>query len=85
MEDKYMLYDILASEKAMVANMATALNEASCDGIYKKYHDMFEDSTKEAKDLFNLAYNKGWYTLEEAETQKISECKSKLEGVLNSL
>ena len=38
MNDKKIVEDILETEKNLVANMATALNEASCSEIYDSYH-----------------------------------------------
>ena len=73
MEEKYFLYDILECEKNLVNNMAIALNEASCDKIYKLYYELFEFSSEISKDLFNFAYNKSWYSLEAAETEKINK------------
>lgn len=84
MEEKYYLYDILADEKNITVNMATSLNEASCDHIYKTYMTMFIETSKHAADLFNLAYNKGWYTLEEAEQTKINTAHTQLDDELNN-
>lgn len=78
MEDKYFLNDILASEKNMVVNMAISLNEASCDNIYKLYHKMFEDASKEAADLFVIGFNRGWFTLDEIPSSKITTAYDKL-------
>lgn len=78
MKDKYIMMDALLSEKNLTSNTVTALNEASCDTIYKAYHDIFEKLTKEAKDLFNLCYNNGWYTLEEAPATKLTKEYDKL-------
>lgn len=84
MSDKYYLNDLLASEKNMVVNMATSLNEASCDKIYKVYHKMFEDVSKEAADLFIIGFNRGWFTLEEVPSKKIQTEYDKLNEELNS-
>lgn len=78
MEDKYIMMDALLTEKHLVVSTATALNEASCDNIYKAYTDIFSKVTKEAKDLFNLCYNNGWYQLEEAPKTKITKDADKL-------
>ena len=40
MNDKFILYDMLNTEKNMKINTATALNEASCDEIYDLYHEI---------------------------------------------
>ena len=78
MNDKYILYDILETEKNIVVNTAIALNEASCAPIYDTYFEIFDTISKASKVLFNLAYNKNWYTLEEATKTKIKQEHSKL-------
>ncbi|MDD4706073.1 MAG: spore coat protein [Bacilli bacterium] len=78
MEDKYIMMDVLSTEKCLTSNIATALNEASCDTIYKAYYSIFEKLSKEAKEVFNLCYNNGWYTLEEAPRTKITKESDKL-------
>lgn len=82
MSDKDIVADILETEKNMVVNMAIALNEASCDEIYNLYYGIFKDLTKESKNLFNLAYNNSWYTLEEANSTKIKQEYNKLSNEL---
>lgn len=78
MNDKYLLYDILETEKNIVVNTSIALNEASCKPIYDTYFEMFDTISKATKTLFNLAYNKNWYTLEEATKTKIKQEYNKL-------
>lgn len=78
MNDKYMLYDVLETEKNIVVNTAIALNEASCATIYDTYYEIFDAISKASKTLFNLAYNKNWYTLEQATKTKIQQEYDKL-------
>ena len=78
MTDKEFLMDVLEMEKNMAVNMTYALNEASCDSLYKELFKMFEAISKTTKDLFTLAYDAGYYTLEE-------ETKSKIEKAITSL
>ena len=78
MNDKYMVYDVLETEKNMVVNTAIALNEASCTPIYDTYYEMFDAISKESKTLFTLAYNKNWYTLEKGTKTKIEQEYDKL-------
>ncbi|MDD2409560.1 MAG: spore coat protein [Bacilli bacterium] len=78
MEDKYIMMDVLSTEKCLTSNTATALNEASCDSIYKAYYNIFEKLSKEAKEVFNLCYNNDWYSLEEAQGTKINKEYDKL-------
>ncbi len=78
MSSKDMMADILESEKNLVVNMATSLNEASCDSLYKKYFPIFQEVSQETKQLFAIAYNKSWYQLEEAPKTKITKEHDKL-------
>ncbi len=78
MNDEYMLKDVLDTEKSIVSNMSTALNEASCTEIYDCYLSVLTSISSEAKTLFNIAYNKSWYTLENATKTKITTEHDKL-------
>lgn len=82
MNDKFILYDMLNTEKNMKINTATALNEASCDEIYNLYHGIFEDISSSAKNLFTIGFNNNWYTLEETTQTKIKESHTKLKNSL---
>ncbi len=73
MNDKEYIMDILDTEKSMSVNMTYALNEASCDKLYKEYFKMFENINKSAKEVFNIAYKKGYYELEEDTNTKINK------------
>jgi spore coat protein CotF len=82
METKDYVGDILETEKNMVVNYAIALNEASCEKLYKEYKKEFESISDCAKTLFNIAYNNGWYNLEEAQNSKVKEEATKLKEEL---
>lgn len=82
-EEKYYLFDVLETEKNMVVNMAIALNEASNEDLYRKLYKMFDSISVKTKELFTLAYDKGWYTLEETGVTKIDKEITKLNGELN--
>lgn len=73
MDYKFIMMDVLTTQKMLVVNTAIALNEASCDQIYKAYNDIFNKVTKEQKDLFAFCYNNGWYQLEEAPSTKLTK------------
>lgn len=79
MEEKYCLFDILESEKNMAVNMVISLNEASNNNLYKKWFSMFQAISENVKELFYLAYNNGWYNLEEAQETKVTQAINKLE------
>ncbi len=78
MEDKYIMMDVLLNEKHLVDSTAIALNEASCDNIYKIYFNILEKVSKAAKDVFTICYNNNWYQLEEAPKTKLTKEYDKL-------
>ena len=78
-----MLYDVLETEKNIIVNTAIALNEASCTPIYNTYFEIFNEISKASKKLFNLAYNKNWYTLEQSKKNKIQQEYNKISKELS--
>ena len=73
LNDLDILNDTLLSFKFLVDNFAVALNEASNKFIYDKFKLQFDELSKTQQTLFQLAFQKGWYTLEEADKSKINE------------
>ena len=73
MNDKDYLASILSLEKAMVKDYAVSITEASNLSLYDSYYEMLGDVSKIQREIFNLMFKKGWYALEMAEENKISE------------
>ena len=73
MNDKDYITTILCVEKAIVKDYATSLTEASNNSLYDDYFDMFEEVCSLQREIYNLMFKKGWYCLEMAEENKISE------------
>lgn len=73
MNDRDYLNSILELEKNMSNNYSIALNEASNDYLYEDYFTLLEDTKDAARDAYNLMFQYGWYTLEEAEEQKLND------------
>ena len=85
MNDRDFLNDVLESEKNLSNNLAIALNEASNDVFFQDILDMFIESKKMTRQLYNLMFQNGWYTLEKTEQQKISQKSTELSPRLNEL
>ena len=85
MSDKEYMMDTLDTLKSLSVNMTYALNEASCDKLYKEYLKMFENINKETKEVFDLAYKLGYYTLEKETNTKIKSSVKTLNQELASL
>jgi spore coat protein CotF len=69
----------------MSNNYSVALNEASNDYLYEDYFTLFEDTKDAARELYNLMFQYGWYTIEEAEEQKVNNKISCFETKLEEL
>lgn len=79
------LNHILECEKNMSVSLAIALNEASNQQLFDEIYSMFQEVKQAGRELYNLAFKNGWYTLEQAESQKISEKLSELTQKINQL
>lgn len=73
MNDENYLNDILETEKNMSVNFTYALNEASNETLFNEIYEMFKQIKASKRNLFELSFRKGFYTLEKAETNKINE------------
>lgn len=73
MNDKDYLNCLLTCLKDMTKNYTIAMTEASNESLYKSYNSTFQELIKLQRKAFELAFKKGWYSLEKAETNKIEE------------
>ena len=85
MNDRDFLNDILESENNMSVNYTYALNEASNEELFKRIYDMFIHIKETQRNLFELSFKKGWYTLEKAEENKINEEINTLSNMFNEI
>ena len=85
MNDRDFLNDILESEKNMSVNYTYALNEASNEELFKRIYDMFIHIKETQRNLFELSFKKGWYTLEKAEENKINDEINTLSNMFNEI
>lgn len=76
--DKDMLNSLLEIEKNMSVNLTIAMNEASNETLYERLFDSFETIKDLQRDLYEIAFRYGWYSLEEAENNKVFEEYNKL-------
>lgn len=73
MNDRDFVNDILSTEKYMTASYSTALNEASHQALYQDLLTIFNETQQSQRDLYNLMFKNGWYSLEAADTQKLKQ------------
>ena len=85
--DRDYLNDILSNEKEITKNMCTSLTEASNNNLYNELTTIYNTCISLQQEAYELAWNNGWYKLEEAEktkiTQKVKDLQKKLDELSN--
>jgi len=71
LNDKDYITSLLTCLKEMVKNYATVLTEASNEKLYQEYKTMFDEYANLQREVYELMFRKGWYSLEKAEAMKI--------------
>ncbi len=73
MNDKDYITCLLTVLKDMVKNYTIAMTEASNEHLYQSYNSVFQELIKLQRETFEMMFQKGWYSLEKAESSKINE------------
>lgn len=85
MNDCDYINDILETEKNMSDNLSIALNEASNNTLYEEILMLFIEIKNSQRELYNMMFKKGWYSLEKAEENKVTQKCNELSQKLNQL
>ena len=85
LNDKDYLNCLLSSLKEIVKNYSVTLTEVSNENLYNNYKEMFDGYSKLQREVYELMFRKGWYSLEKANNQKISNKASMLSQEINDL
>jgi len=85
MNDKDYINSVLSSLKEMSKNYTLAMSEASNEYLYEEYFQMFNNISKLQRDVYEIMFQKGWYSLEEAEENKINQKYNMLTQEYNDL
>lgn len=83
MNDRDFINDMLATEKYMTDAYCTALNEASNQALYTDLLAVFTETQNSQRELYNLMFQKGWYSLEQADAQKLQQTHQQFQGYTN--
>ena len=69
--DKDYMNSLLSCLKEMVKNYSIVLTEVSNENLYNEYKIMFDEYTNLQREVYELMFKKGWYTIEKVEQQKL--------------
>lgn len=77
MNDQERMTDFICSEKKMSANYDTFASECVSLPLRDDFLKIFNQSHQIQTDLFKLAQSKGWYQVEQAPQNKVSQAYTK--------
>jgi len=77
MKDQEMMTDLLLSEKKMSGNYNEYASECVNTQLRDTFVSLLTESHKTQTDLFRTAQQKGWYQVEQAPEQKVSQAQQK--------
>lgn len=85
MNDEDYINSALECAKNISTNFNIALNEMSNETLYQQVFPMFESIRQLQRNLYELSFQKGFYTLEKAEPNKITQKQNQLEQKIQEL
>lgn len=85
LNDKDYINDLLSCLKEMTKNYAVALTEASNEYLYNEFKEVFDKISKMQREVFELMFRNGWYSLEEVKGTKLKDKYKTLNEELKTL
>ena len=85
LNEKDYMNELLSCLKEMSKNYTLAMTEASNEVLYNKYNTIFSEISRLQREVYELMFKNGWYSLEKAETQKINQKYQMLSQELQDL
>ena len=85
LNDKDYLENLLTNLKWLSKNMVVVLTECSNEYLFKEYQKIFDNIIKYQREVFELMFKLGWYSLEKAPTTKVNEKLKMLNQEFQSL
>jgi len=85
MGDQDIMADMLASQKQTAAEFNMFALECSCPKLKKDVLEIFQEEQGLQTNLFQAMSQRGWYQTCPAEQQKVTEARTKFEGMSQQL
>jgi len=80
MQEKEILNDVLASEKAVTGAYNTFANECATPNVRDEFMRILTEEHQIQADVFDEMQKRGWYPTPAAEQQKIQQAKQKFQN-----
>lgn len=80
LNDRDRLNDILATEKYLTDSFNVAVREASHDQLFQDVLQVLQETHQAGRDVYNLMFQKGWYTLEAEPQTEIDQVQQQFQA-----
>ena len=78
--DREMMDDVLASQKFITENYNTFANECASPAVMTELMNILNEEHQIQHEIFDEMQKRGWYTVEQADMNKISQTKQKFQN-----
>ena len=85
LNDKDYTNELLSCLKEMEKNLTIAKTEASNENLYNEYKQICEEISSLGRRTYEIMFENGWYELEKAQNEKITEKYNMLNTELQDL
>lgn len=85
MNEKEMMFDLLATEKQVITAYSTGITESSCKNLRNTLVDNFRNVQELQFKVFDSMKQKGWYTTKDAPVNDVTQVKNETETLRNEL
>ena len=82
LSDQELAFDLLYQEKALLANIASEVLEASQPGMRQVLNDCYMSIGQDQLEIFNQMQQQGWYPVKAAQAQDVQTAKQKYQNFL---
>ncbi len=83
--DQERAFDLLYQEKALMANLASDVQEVSPVGLRQVLQDSFSQMSQDQLEIFQLMQQQGWYPTKAAQPQDVQTAKDKYSQMRGTL
>lgn len=85
LSDQELAFDLLYQEKALLANIASEVLEASQPGMRQVLNDCYMQIGQDQLDIFGCMQQQGWYPVKPAQQQDVQAAKQKYQQMRGTL
>ncbi|WAH36395.1 spore coat protein [Alicyclobacillus dauci] len=83
MNDRDYMNDVLSTEKYLSDGFNVAVREASHQGLFQDMMQVLMQTQQNVRDVFDLMYQKGWYKVESANPQQVTQTATQFQSYKN--